>query len=72
MGKTGEFNNYFMPRFGCSFLDVVNIVKPLNYRFFQQTSKAGFIKVVEPKADSENMLLTPVEISDSVLTKLGV
>ena len=68
----GEFNNYFLPRFGCSFLDVVTIFKPLEYRFFQQTSKGDFIEVVHPEADSENMLLTPVEISDSVLTKLGV
>ncbi|MCX5980773.1 MAG: FkbM family methyltransferase [Nostocales cyanobacterium LacPavin_0920_SED1_MAG_38_18] len=68
----GEFNNYFLPQFGSSFLDVVNLLQPLKYRFFKQISNAGFIEVFDPKADSENMLLTPVEISDSVLTKLGV
>jgi hypothetical protein len=51
---------------------VVNLLKPLKHRFFKQVSNAGFIEVFDPKADSENMLLTPVEISDSVLTKLGV
>jgi FkbM family methyltransferase len=68
----GEFNNYFLTRFGFSFLDVVNIVKPLGYRFFMQTTREGdFIEVFHPKADTENMLLVPVEISDSVLTNLG-
>lgn len=50
----------------------MNLLKDLKYRFFKQVSNAGFIEVFNPKADSENMLLTQVEISDSVLTKLGV
>ena len=62
----------FLPQFCSSFLDVVNLLKALKYPFFKQLSNAGFIEVFNPKADSENMLLTQLEISDSVLTKLGV
>lgn len=68
----GEFNNFFMPKFGCSFLDVVDIVAPWDYRFFKQTKQGYFIEVKQPEADLENVLLAPSEISNSVLTRLGV
>ncbi|CAN1209215.1 Methyltransferase FkbM domain-containing protein [Tumidithrix helvetica PCC 7403] len=68
----GEFNNYFLPRFGHSFLDVIDIVSPWNYRYFCQIKSGQFIEIKQPKPDLEHILLAPSETSDSVLNQLGV
>jgi FkbM family methyltransferase len=68
----GEFNNYFLPKFGHSFLDVVDIVSSWNYRFFQQTHSRQFVDIKEIKPNLENILLIPAETSDWVLNQLGV
>jgi FkbM family methyltransferase len=68
----GEFNNYFLPKFGHSFLDVVNIVSPWGYRFFQQTKLGQFIEIEQPKPNLEHLLLMPSETPDSLLNHLGV
>jgi FkbM family methyltransferase len=68
----GEFNNYFLPRFGHSFLDVFDIVSPWDYRFFQQTKLGHFVEIGYPKPNLEHILLTPSETPDSVLNQLGV
>lgn len=68
----GEFNNYFLPKFGSSFLDVVNIVSPWDYRFFKQNKFGQFIEIEEPQPRLEHVLLTPSETSNSILNQLGV
>ena len=68
----GEFNNYFLPKFGSTFLDVVNIVSPWNYRFFKQNKSGQFIEIEEPQPKLEHILLTPSETSNSILNQLGV
>lgn len=68
----GEFNSYFLPKFGHSFLDVVDIVSPWKYRFFQQTKLCQFVEIKHIKPDIENILLIPAETPDSFLKQLGV
>lgn len=47
----GEFNSYFLPKYGNTFSDVVDIFKPLKYRFFKQVSSSDFLEV-EPSSES--------------------
>jgi hypothetical protein len=68
----GEFNNYFLPKFGASFLDVVNIVLPWNYRFFQQKRSGQFIEIKQFKPDLEHIILAPSETPNFILNKLGI
>jgi Methyltransferase FkbM domain len=68
----GEFNNYFLPKFGHSFIDVVDIVSQWNYRFFQQTKLCQFVEIRQIKPNLEHILLIPAETPDSVLKQLGV
>jgi FkbM family methyltransferase len=68
----GEFNNYFLPKFGNSFLDVVNIVSPWSYRFFEQKKSGQFIEIKKFKPDLEHIILAPSETPNSILNKLGV
>ncbi|WP_319421888.1 FkbM family methyltransferase [Pleurocapsa sp. FMAR1] len=68
----GEFNNYFLPKFGASFMDVVDIVSSWNYRFFQQKKSGHFIEIKQFKPDLEHIILAPSETPNSILNKLGV
>lgn len=68
----GEFNNYFLPMFGNSFLDVVDIVSPLDYRFFKQNKSGKFVEVEKPQPNLEHVLLAPSETSNFILNQLGV
>jgi FkbM family methyltransferase len=68
----GEFNAYWLKRFGGSFMEVVEILKPLEYRFFKQTERTEFVELSQPVDGDENVLLAPAETSTSVLRALGV
>lgn len=68
----GEFNRYWIKQFGHSFEDVVEIMKPLDYRFFKQINPRQFVEVTNPKAGTEDVILAPKETPDSTLKKLGV
>lgn len=68
----GEFNNYFLPKFGNSFLDVIDIVSPWNYRFFQKQKNDSFVEIKQLKPNLEHILLIPSETPDSILNQLGV
>ena len=68
----GEFNSYWIKRFGCSFLDVVEILKPLHYRFFKQTAAGEFIETMHPAEGDEDLLLAPDTVDSATLRQLGV
>ncbi len=68
----GEFNSYWIKQFGHSFTDVVDLMKPLDYRFFKQENKGQFVEVLNPEEGIQDMILAPRETSDSTLKKLGV
>jgi FkbM family methyltransferase len=68
----GEFNSYWIKRFGCSFLDVVEILKPLGYRFFKETAHGEFAEEKHPAEGDEDVLLVPAETDDTTLWRLGV
>ena len=68
----GEFNSYFLEQFGHSFLDVVEIVKPWEYRFFKQKEKIYFTEIEDIRVGIENVLLVPSETPSSVLSQFGV
>ena len=68
----GEFNSYWIKRFGGSFLDVVGIVKPLDYRFFKETNHGQFVETSRPAEGDENVLLAPSDTDDATLRRLGV
>lgn len=68
----GEFNHYFMSRYGDSFVDVVNLLS--NYRFFQQIKHGGgnFVEIKDPQPNSENVLLVPSETPKYIIDRLCV
>lgn len=68
----GEFNHYWLKQFSHSFLDVVNIIQPLNYRLFKRTNKVQFIEIKQPAVGTEDVLLCPLETPAATLTRLGV
>lgn len=68
----GEFNSYWIKRFGCSFLDAVALLAPIGYRFFKQTSQGEFAELVQPKDGDEDLLMAPLETPVSTLRELGV
>jgi FkbM family methyltransferase len=68
----GEFNAYWLKKFGGSFMEVVEILKPLDYRFFKETEGSEFLELSQPAEGDENVLLAPAETSSSVLRELGV
>jgi len=68
----GEFNAYWMEKFGHSLLDVIDIFLPLNYRFFQQARHKRFIEVKELKMGMENILLVPSDVPSSIWSALQV
>lgn len=68
----GEFNSYWIKRFGCSFLDVVEILQPLHYRYFKQTAAGAFVETMHPAEGDEDLLLAPDTVDDETLRRLGV
>lgn len=68
----GEFNAYWMKRFGHSFLDVAELVQPWGYTFFRETGPGQFQPVAEPRVGLENVLLVPPGVSKAELSELGV
>jgi len=67
----GEFNSYWIKRFGNSFLDVVDLLKPLDYRFFKEIEHGQFTEAFRPADGDEDVLLVPSETPDSTLRQLG-
>ncbi len=68
----GEFNPHWLKQFGHSFLDVVNIVKPWDYRIFKQQKGVRFTEVMQPEVGLADILLCPAETPNSVLSELGI
>lgn len=66
----GEFNNYFMPKYGDTFLDIANIISSWNYRFFK-SDRNSFVEIQHLHPKLEHMLLVPSETSDTMLNNLG-
>jgi FkbM family methyltransferase len=67
----GEFNRYWMSRFGHTFLDVVELVRPWGYSIYR-TTHAGFTKVEDPQEGNEDMLLLPHDAAHDVMRSLGI
>ena len=55
----GEFAPDFMARYGGSLSDVVDLVRPLGYRYFTQTLDARFVEHEVPGADLAYVILVP-------------
>jgi len=68
----GEFSAHWLKQFGHSFVDVADIVKPWDYRFFRQMGHARFAEFRQPEVGIENVLLCPAGTPASVLAGLGV
>lgn len=68
----GEFNNYFMPKFGHTFMDVVDIFSTLDYRFFKLSKHNQFDEIKEFHSKLENVLLVPSEKSSQVVRQMGI
>jgi FkbM family methyltransferase len=68
----GEFNTYFMHKFGYSFLDVINILKPLGYEYFKEIKDGNFVKISQPHAEVENVLLVPNDLPESIASCLEI
>lgn len=62
----GEFNNTMMPRLGHSFRDVVDLTRPLDYRYFAFRGRLDLVEVPEPGGDAGNMVLIPNERIDEI------
>lgn len=57
----GEFNSYFLKRFGYTFLDVWGIIENLGYDCYVQEDRKALFTFAIPNEDSENLLLVPKE-----------
>jgi FkbM family methyltransferase len=68
----GEFNHLWMKRFGHSFLDVVELMRPWNYNLYKQTSADQFLPIAAPTAGMEDVLMVPQETSPEGLARMGV
>ncbi len=57
----GEFNSYFMSKFGFTFMDIWEVIEPLGYEVYQEEkrNKGGFKKVEKVKAGLNDLLLIP-------------
>ncbi|HEY3673361.1 MAG TPA: FkbM family methyltransferase [Acidimicrobiia bacterium] len=61
----GEFAADLMPQFGASFVDVVELFRPLGYRFFTQTLDARFVEHRSPGTGLSYVILVPDDRSPS-------
>ena len=68
----GEFNSYWIKQFGHSFSDVVELISPLDYRFFKQDSRGQFIEFLHTEDGTQDVILAPRETSDNKLKQLGI
>ncbi len=57
----GEFNNTMMPNLGRSFSDVVDLTRPLGYRFFAFRDRLDLVELPSPEPWRGNMVLIPSE-----------
>lgn len=57
----GEFNSYFIKKFGFSIVDVWQILAPLDYDVFIENSFSGKFSKTEIKDGMENLLFIPKE-----------
>lgn len=59
----GEFNSFFLNRFGYSFSDVWNLIKPLKYYVYKEYGRNGgrFKKVENISEHLADVLLIPIE-----------
>ena len=56
----GEFNAHWMERLGLNFLDVMELLGPLNYEVFTLSTDAKREKI-EPRAGLQDVLLAPAK-----------
>jgi FkbM family methyltransferase len=69
----GEFNAYCMERFGYSLQDMVQLLKPLNYRFLREVGRnADFVEIQDFNEPIENILIVPKDVSDGKLREIGI
>ena len=57
----GEFNNQLMPSRGATFTDVVELLRPLDYRFFALAGGGVVDERIDPPANLGNAALVPTE-----------
>lgn len=62
----GEFNSWFLQKYGLSFMDAWKILEPIGYRCFKQDRVATFRKTIV-KYDTCNVLLLPPHVAESEL-----
>ena len=60
----GEFHNVLMPKLGATFRDVVDLTRPMGYRYFGMTGPLEVIEVPEPPTTFGNAFLVPDERVD--------
>ena len=63
----GEFHNVLMPARGVTFRDVVDLTRPLGYRYFGFRADLEAVEVPEPAPNFGNAVLVPDERVDSWL-----
>jgi FkbM family methyltransferase len=68
----GEFNFPMMPRFNHTFLDVVDIIQPWNYRIFAFADRLLPVEVLKPKVGLGNVFLVPEEKAEELLHRVAV
>ena len=62
----GEFNSFFMKKFGFTFMDVWKIIEPLGYQVYQEEKRhhGGFKKVEKVNAGLNDVLLIPPALTN--------
>ncbi len=68
----GEFNSYFLEKFGYSFMDIWSLMEPLGYSCYKQIGKKSFFEPVQPKKGLNNILLVPPGYNTQQLADAGL
>jgi FkbM family methyltransferase len=66
----GEFNSDLMPKYGHTFLDVVAIVQPWDYRIFAFAGRLLPIEITQPEPGRGNVFLVPTEKAETLLKRI--
>lgn len=67
-----ECNAYWMSKFGHSFMDVLELLSPLNYQCYRQTVAVTFERIETPVPGIEDVLFVPVETTPEIRKGLGL
>jgi FkbM family methyltransferase len=68
----GEFNSGMMPKFGHTFLDLIDFIRPWRYRVFGFAGRLQPVEVLCPTVGIGNVFLVPEEKANELLHRVAI